>query len=186
MNGRPWLSVSMPYVHPQSPGQEDVWAADAAQQGGVGTQRLLEVTETMPTTEVAKALQLEAGTPVVVRRRLMLLDDRPVELTDSYYPLSIAQGTALAEPRKIRGGAVGLLAELGYAPGLVREDVYTRVPDEDERRVLGLSGREWVLGLTRLLSTRGGVPIEVSVMTMVPQGRRLRYEMSISEPNGES
>nr|WP_231935216.1 UTRA domain-containing protein [Micromonospora viridifaciens] len=176
----------MPYVLPGSAGQGDIWAADAERQGGVGTQRLLDVAEVVPGAEVAEALQVEPGSPVVVRRRLMLLDDRPVELTDSYYPVSIARGTALAEPGKIRGGAVGLLATLGYEPGLVREDVYTRMPDEAERRMLGLSGQEWVLGLTRLLSTRQGVPIEASVMTMVPQGRRLRYEMTINEPDGGS
>jgi DNA-binding GntR family transcriptional regulator len=186
MSDRTWLSVSMPYVLPTSAGQDDVWAADAAQQGGVGTQRLLEVAEIVPAAEVAEALRVEPGTPVVARRRLMLLDDRPVELTDSYYPTSIARGTALAEPRKIRGGAVGLLAMLGYEPGLVREDVYTRMPDEAEQRVLDLSGQDWVLGLTRLLSTREGVPIEASVMTMVPHGRRLRYEMTINDPDGGS
>ncbi|MET7706117.1 UTRA domain-containing protein [Micromonospora sp. NPDC005413] len=179
MSGPEWLSVSMPYVLPRSPQDKDAWAEDAAQQGGVGTQRLLEVSEVASTTEVAEALQVEPGAPVVVRRRLMLMDEQPVELTDSYYPVSIAHGTPLAEPRKIRGGAVGLLAELGYRPGQVREDVYTRAPDAVERSALNLTGQEWVLGLTRLVSTREGVPIEVSVMTMVPQGRRLRYELTV-------
>lgn len=179
MSGPEWLSVSMPYVVPRSPQAGDAWAEDAAQQGGVGAQRLLDVAEVVPTVEVAEALQMEPGAPVVVRRRLMLLNDQPVELTDSYYPGYIASGTALAEPRKIRGGAIGLLAELGYRPGQVREDVYTREPDAIEREVLNLTGQEWVLGLTRLLSTREGVPIEVSVMTMVPQGRRLRYELTV-------
>ncbi|SCE71137.1 UTRA domain-containing protein [Micromonospora purpureochromogenes] len=179
MTGPEWLSVSMPYVVPRSPQDGDAWAEDATQQGGVGSQRLLEVAKVVPAVEVAEALQVQPGALVVVRRRLMLLNDQPVELTDSYYPASIASGTALAEPRKIRGGAIGLLAELGYRPGQVREDVYTREPDAAERRLLNLTGQDWVLGLTRLLSTRQGVPIEASVMTMVPQGRRLRYELTI-------
>ncbi|MDG4794883.1 UTRA domain-containing protein [Micromonospora sp. WMMD1082] len=179
MSGTEWLSVSMPYVLPRPERQADAWAEEAARQGGVGTQRLLNVGEVMPTGQVAEALGVEDGEPVVARQRLMLLDDRPVELTDSYYPVSIARNTALAEPRKIRGGAVSLLADLGYRPGRVREDVYTRQPDAVERRLLDLVDREWVLGLTRVSSTEQGRPVEVSVMTMVPWGRRLRYELSI-------
>ncbi|MBM7083321.1 UTRA domain-containing protein [Micromonospora sp. MMS20-R2-29] len=174
-----WISVSMPYVTPRSREGGDAWAAEAAQQGGLGTQKLLEVAEMPPAAEVAEALLVDADTPVIVRRRLMMFDGQPVELTDSYYPASIARGTALSEPRKIRGGAVSLLAELGYRPGRVTEDVYTRQPTESQRSALGLAAGEWVLGLTRLLSTAEGVPVELSVMTMVPQGRRLRYELIV-------
>ncbi|MEU1884377.1 UTRA domain-containing protein [Micromonospora sp. WMMD987] len=72
-----------------------------------------------------------------------------------------------------------MLAELGYRPGRATEDVYTRQPTESQRSALGLTAGEWVLGLTRLLSTAEGVPVELSVMTMVPQGRRLRYELIV-------
>ncbi|MFI7024859.1 UTRA domain-containing protein [Micromonospora sp. NPDC049900] len=174
-----WLSVSMPYLRPRPDQHGDAWAADAAQQGGVGTQRLLHVGEVVPAAAIAAALGVEEGTPAVVRRRLILLDDQPVELTDSYYPVTIARDTALAEPRKIRGGAIRLLAELGYVPKQATEDVYTREPEAAERQVLDLTDGEWVLGLTRVLTTHEGVPIEVSVMTMTPAGRRLRYQMSL-------
>ncbi|MDG4790739.1 UTRA domain-containing protein [Micromonospora sp. WMMD1102] len=153
--------------------------AEAVAKGGVGSQRLLNVGEIVPEAEIAEALEIGVGSHAVVRRRLMLFDGRPVELTDSYYPLPIAQGTALAEPRKIKGGAITLLGELGHLPVQVREDVYARRPSETERETLGLSDHEWVLGLSRLSKTADGRPVEVSVMTMVPWGRRLRYELSI-------
>ncbi|MFI9642701.1 UTRA domain-containing protein [Micromonospora sp. NPDC051925] len=174
-----WISVSMPYVRPGSRAGGDAWAAEAAQRGGLGTQSLLEVVELTPAAEVTEALQLDAETPVIVRRRLMMFDGQPVELTDSYYPAPIARGTALSKPGKIRGGAVSLLAELGYRPRRVTEDVYTRQPTESQRGALGLTAGEWVLGLTRVLSTAEGVPVELSVMTMVPHGRRLRYELTV-------
>ncbi|TDB71002.1 UTRA domain-containing protein [Micromonospora sp. KC721] len=179
MAGTSWVSVSMPYVCPRSSGEAEAWAEEAASQGGVGTQVLREVTEVAASPEVAERLRIALDTPVVVRRRLMLLDGRPVELTDSCYPASLARGTALGEARKIRGGAVSLLADLGYRPGRVSEDVYTRQPTDAERSALHLTDRDWVLGLTRILSTAEGMPIELSVMTMVPQGRRLRYELTV-------
>jgi GntR family transcriptional regulator len=108
---------------------------------------------------------------VIVRRRLMLFDNRPVELVDSYYPADLARGTALAEARKVRGGAVALLAELGHRPRHVREDVTSRLATAPERTTLHLDDPAAVLQLTRVLDT-GDRPVEVSVMTSTG---RLRY-----------
>ena len=80
-----WVSVSLPYV---TGGASDAWAAEAAGRGGSGTQRLRMVSEVTPPRSVAEALETPAGEQVVVRRRVMLLDEKPVELTDSYYPVA--------------------------------------------------------------------------------------------------
>jgi DNA-binding GntR family transcriptional regulator len=171
-----WTSVSLPYVTGE---HRDSWAAEAAEHGGTGAQKLLEVTEVVPPADVATALNLEPGEAAVVRRRLMLFNEQPVELTDSYYPASIARGTPLAEFRKIRGGAVSLLADLGYTPRHAREDVAARLAVPAERAVLRLGDNECVLLLSRLLITEKDQPIEASVMTMVATGRRLRYQLSV-------
>ncbi|MEQ0557889.1 UTRA domain-containing protein [Amycolatopsis sp. NEAU-NG30] len=171
-----WTSVSMPYVSGQS---GDAWGAEAAQHGGRGTQRLLDAGEVPAPAPVAEALGLGTGGPVIVRRRVMLFDDRPVELVESYYPPAIARGTPLAEPRKIRGGAVALLAELGHRPERVREDVVARLATARERATLQLADPACVLQLSRVLFDQEGVAVEASVMTMVAEGRRLRYELTL-------
>src|SRR6476660_28339 len=178
VRGRDWVSESSAYV--AAPAPADAWRTEAAQQGGVGTQRLVEVAELLPSPEVAQALRLGAGATVVVRRRVMLLDGRPVALTDSYYPSSLARGTGLARREKIRGGAVGLLAELGHRPYQAVEDVLARRPTNEERSALDLAADEWVLVLRRLSTTEDDVPVEYSVMTMTAEGRHLRYELPIS------
>jgi GntR family transcriptional regulator len=116
---------------------------------------------------------------VIVRRRVVLLDEQPVELTDSYYPASIARDTALAEPRKISGGAITLLAALGYRPHHVREDISARAPSAQERQLLALEHGEWVLLLSRVVMADGKRPIEASIMTMTAQGRHLRYQLAV-------
>ncbi|OZM70704.1 UbiC family transcriptional regulator [Amycolatopsis antarctica] len=171
----PWTSVSMPYVSGQ-PG--DAWGAEAAEQGGTGTQKLLSVDEMAASATVADMLGLNVGEAVVVRRRLMLFNGHPVERVDSYYPANIARGTRLAEPRRIPGGAVALLAGLGHPPRRVREDVSARLATPDERAVLELDDPSCVLLLARALVTENDLPVEVSVMTMVADGRRLRYELT--------
>ncbi|MGW7531709.1 GntR family transcriptional regulator [Amycolatopsis sp. NPDC054798] len=171
----PWTSVSMPYVSGQ---RGDAWGAEAAQRGGTGTQRLLSVDEMVASATVADMLGLNEGEAVVVRRRLMLFNDHPVELVDSYYPANIARGTRLTEPRKIPGGAVALLADLGHPPRRVREDVSARLATPDERAVLELDDPSCVLLLARALVTENDLPVEASVMTMMADGRRLRYELT--------
>ncbi|MDX3656175.1 UTRA domain-containing protein [Streptomyces sp. ID05-26A] len=174
-NAGPWTSVSMPYV---SGRRGDAWGAEAAAHGGTGTQKLLGVEEVPATAAIADMLNLAAGDAVIARRRLMLFDDHPVEITDSYYPAAIARGTRLAGARKIPGGAVALLADLGHQPRHVREDVSARLATQDEQAVLRLGIQSCVLLLARTLFTEKDLPVEASVMTMTADGRRLRYELT--------
>lgn len=167
-----WESTSQRYLTPQA---GDAWADDAATSGGTGTQRLLHVGEVPAPADVATALGLPVGETVVVRQRLMLLDDKPVELTDSYYPTAIAAGTRLAEARKVPGGTVSLLTQLGYTPHDVLEEITARLPTLEEQHALNLSEHEPVMILTRLSINDSGQPYEYNVMTMVAAGRRLQY-----------
>lgn len=109
----------------------------------------------------------------------MLFDDHPVELTDSYYPAAIARGSRLAEARKIPGGAVALLSELGHPPRRISEDVSARLATSDERVTLQLGEPSCVLVLARTLFTDNDLPVEASIMTMTTDGRRLCYELTL-------
>ncbi|WP_123600832.1 UTRA domain-containing protein [Micromonospora sp. Llam0] len=102
MTDQGWTSSSDPYLVAQ---QHDAWSAEAAGRGRVGTQQLLGVETIDVDTQVRRALGLATGERAVVRRRLILEDNRPVELADSYYPEPIAAGTPLADNRKVKGGA---------------------------------------------------------------------------------
>lgn len=169
----------MPYLAPRERGQGDAWSADAAAQGRRGTQRILQAGELPAPAEVARLLGLPEDEPVVVRRRLILLDDEPNELTDTYYPADIARGTGLAGTAKIPGGAVTLLARLGHAGILVREDVTAGMPDEEERKALQTAPDEPVLRLTRVTLDRDDRPIQVDRMVMPAGRQQLRYEIRI-------
>jgi DNA-binding GntR family transcriptional regulator len=175
-----WTSTSMPYVAPLAGGAE-AWATEAASHGQRGTQTLAHAGEVAAPQRIAEALGIEGGDTVVVRRRVILADGAPVELADSYYPASIASGTPLAEPHKIKGGAVRLVAELGYATARVREDVTARMPSEGERAMLQMPTGEPVVVLERLSSTADGQPIQADIMITPASLRRLRYELKVAE-----
>ena len=172
-----WRSVSTPYLTARSPGANDAWTAEAAQHGGVGSNKLRQVETITPPADVAAALGLAVSNQVVVRRRVVLLDGRPVELADSYYPNEIAGGTALAEARRIPGGAVTLMTRLGYPAKVIREDISARPATTDEKSLLNLGEHEWVLVLFRTVFAEHNCPAEVSIMVMRPDSRQLRYEL---------
>lgn len=174
-----WISASTPYLTPPESGG-DAWAEEAAARQGRGTQKLIHAGEVTAPPQVAEAFRLNGGAHVITRRRIMYLDDVPVELADTYYPLRIAEGTRLAEPRKIRGGAVTLLAELGHVATRLQEDVSARMPTDGERTALRLPGDEPVLILQRLTFDKDGQAIQVDAMVAPARLRRLRYELKVS------
>lgn len=169
----------MLYLTPRERGQGDAWSADAAAQGRHGTQRIFQAGEVPAPAEVARLLGIPEDEPVVVRRRLILLDDEPNELTDTYYPAGIARGTRLAGTAKIPGGAVTLLAGLGHVGVLVHEDVTAGMPNEEERTALQTAPDEPVLRITRVTLDRNDQPIQVDRMVMPAQRQQLRYEIKL-------
>lgn len=172
-----WTSSSDPYLTPQ---QYDAWSAEAATRGSVGTQQLLGVETVDADTQVRRALGLADTERAVVRRRLILEDDRPVELADSYYAESMAAGTPLAENRKIKGGAVRVLADLGLTPHQVSEHVTARRPADQEQELLDVAADEPILVLTRLSRAATGQPVEYAVMrTVTSRSAGHTYQMQV-------
>ncbi|MFI1177843.1 GntR family transcriptional regulator [Streptomyces melanogenes] len=168
-----WVGDAQPYLSPRAAGERDAWSAEAAARGRRGSQRLLGVEEVVPPAPVQTFFGSGPGEKVVVRRRLILLDDRPVELADSYYPKGIAHGTGLSERGKIPGGAVTLLAQLGFIPeGDPLEDVAAATATDVQCDALELQAGTPVLVLTRFTMSTSGEPMEVSIMTMT---RHLQY-----------
>jgi DNA-binding GntR family transcriptional regulator len=162
--------------------QGDAWAADAASRGRAGTQQLLGVEVVEPDGQIRTALHLGADGRAVVRRRLIVEDDAPVELADSYYPEKLAAGTALAEAKKIRGGAMKILADLGHAPRHVREHVTARHPTPEEATTLGVAESEPLLVLTRLSQDATGQPVEYAIMlTVARRSPGLVYQTQVPE-----
>lgn len=162
--GEPRSSSSDRYISAQT---GDAWAADAAEQGKVGTQQLVAVVTKLPTSEVRAALSLDTDEQVVLRRRLILADGQPVEIAESYYPARIATGTPLAENRKIPGGAVRVLAEAGYPLDESVERVTAELPATDQATMLGIAFDEPLIVVRRVSATDGRGPAEYAVNRMV-------------------
>ncbi|WP_030292027.1 GntR family transcriptional regulator [Streptomyces katrae] len=179
MGSGEWTSTSMPYLAPRTAGESDAWTSEAQAHGHTGGQRILQAGEEAASAEVAQMLGTTAGETVVARRRLIELDGVPCELTDTYYPASIASDTRLAATGRIRGGAVTLLAELGYVGVRALEKVTARMPSTDERDQLRMGPGEPVLRIARVTLDSDDRPIQADVMVMPADRQQLRYEFKI-------
>jgi GntR family transcriptional regulator len=166
------------YMAPAGAGEPYRWLTEAAKLGGEARSTLLDVAETAPPADVAAALRLADGGTALLRRQLLTLDDEPVELVHSYYPLEIARGTALMEPRRIKGGTPTLLSELGYPPRLSVDRVSARVPTREQYQALRLPSDLPVLRTLRVVHSDGERPIEATVMAKAGHLYELRYEFT--------
>lgn len=177
---RPWRAVSSRYLAIPAEGERDRWTTEGEKDRRRADQRITFVGEVDPPDDVADSLMLAETGKAVVRRRVMLLDDDPVELADTYYPADLARGTRLTDARKVPRGARAVLAELGYPPRRVSEVVYTRMPTPDESLALRLSAGTPVFRVVRTVLSDGDRPIEVGVMVLGGDQNCLVYEAPVS------
>lgn len=103
-------------------------------------QHVSDVGESRPPADVRTALGLPSDGLALLPSQILSIDDEPVELVTSYYPLDVARGTALMDRRKIRGGTPVLLAALGHQPRLSVDRVSARIPTQEQYQALNLPG----------------------------------------------
>lgn len=146
--------------------------------------RLLEVGETPAPAQVAEAFGVAVGDPVLVREQLSLLDGEPAELVWNYYPVDLARGTALAEPRLLAGGSPAVLAALGHPVREAVDRVSVRLATVAEFVALGLPGDVPVLRQFRVAYAAGRRAVEATVMIKSGQRFEIRYDVPLKDQNG--
>ncbi|UKY50445.1 GntR family transcriptional regulator [Streptomyces inhibens] len=187
--GRPGASVSVrerrqrtmrpaSYMAPATAGDRYRWLTEAETHGSHARSKLLRVAEVAPPADVSALLKLPEGGTALLRHQLLLIDDDPVELVSSYYPIEIARGTAITKRQKIKGGTPVLLAELGYPPRLSVDRVSARVPTQEQFTALRLPGDLPVLRTLRVVYSDHERPIEVTAMVKAGHLYEVQYEFT--------
>jgi GntR family transcriptional regulator len=157
--------------------------AEVAAQGQQATQRLLGVEEVPAPVEIAERLNVPADTPLIVRRRLFVVDDQPMQLCDGYYPTTIFRGTVVAEPRRIKGGVHAVIED---AEGLIRakvtqfvEDLNVRPPVPAEADALAIPEGVPVVRVLRTAYDSQGRALEVLDSLMPTDRYAFRYVIDV-------
>ncbi|WP_069886952.1 GntR family transcriptional regulator [Streptomyces luteocolor] len=166
------------YMAPAPPGEPYRWLTEAAKHGTAAHSTLMEVAEVRPPADVSAALNLAVDETALLRQQILTIDDEPVELVKSYYPLGIARGTAITGRRKIKGGTPALLAALGFPPRMSVDRVSARVPTQEQFHALRLPSGLPVLRTLRVVHSDGDRPIEVTVMVKAGHLYELQYEFT--------
>lgn len=128
---------------------------------------------------VAELLELELDSMVVSRGLLTVIDAEPAELAQLFFPLPVADGTALAEDAPVMGGTQTLLADLGF-PGRSMQDVITDgAPTREEAKRLRLPSYASVIRTFRVIRSDAGRPVQASILTKAGQRSAVGYSIDL-------
>lgn len=125
--------------------------------------------------DIAEVLELGSTAQVVVRRRHMYADDKPIQLATSYIPLDIAGSVDIAMPDTGPSGMYQRLSERGFEPVRFSEDIEVRGASTDEASFLDIVSGQPVFHVQRTVFDSSDRPIEVCVNILAGSRWRLNY-----------
>lgn len=157
--------------------RRDTFAQQIEAQGK--TARQASTVEELPADgEVAAHLRIEAGTPTALRRRVMYADDEPLQLGDSYYPLTIVSDSKIMNPADIVEGTDQVLEDLGHVPTRYEDEITWRMPTPDETEQLAIAAGTPIGRLLRTTFDQNEHPIEVYILILPADRHVLLYDVS--------
>ncbi|MFC6018429.1 GntR family transcriptional regulator [Plantactinospora solaniradicis] len=120
----------------------------------------------------ASALNIEPGTPVLARRRLVVVDELgPVELGTVFVPIDLADGTDLGKTDPLSDGLLRhIAARKAVRFDHVTERISARLPSEDEASLLGVDRFDPMLTVLLSICDRTGAP-QLAVDLLLPASR---------------
>ncbi|MEV3937700.1 UTRA domain-containing protein [Glycomyces sp. NPDC049804] len=143
--------------------------------------RIVEVTvdETAANEAFASAFGLAPGDPVLRRSRRFAVDDRLVQLADSYYLLDVVRSTAIVYTDTGPGGVYARLAEIGREPVRFAERLRSRMPLPAEVAALELPGGTPIIAILRTAFDTEDRCVEVTEMVLDSSAYELEYNATI-------
>ncbi|MET8611825.1 MULTISPECIES: GntR family transcriptional regulator [Streptomyces] len=151
-----------------------VWSAD------IGNRELavdsVEVTREPAPAAVAGVMGLDENADLCVRRRRFVLDGKPVLLSTSYLSADLVADTPITRPDTGPGGLYARLADLGHAPARFREEIRSRMPNQDEAERLALPSGVPVVQIARTAFDAEGRVVEVNEMVLDSAAYVLEYD----------
>jgi GntR family transcriptional regulator len=156
---------------------EDAFFALVHDQGGEPSQSIRTETVLAGAPDVPPGLDLEDGVPVLARRRLRRISGVPYMVSDSFYPMNLVAGSALASPADISTGARYVLTDLGLEMHRHRDQIECRRAHNDEVELLDIAPGVAVIAHTRVSYTQKGLPMRVLASVLPSDRWNVNYEV---------
>lgn len=135
--------------------------AAAERQGIRLDARVLHVGCESSSEHVASCLRIRAGDEILARRRLILADEVPVRLVNSYFRADLFADTPVSAPGLASSGLQEVLEALGHRFGHAEETLVARPAARSESEALRLDPGEWVVQLLRASYSTEDTPVHM-------------------------
>lgn len=159
----------------------DDWKAAILELGRTPSQDTPVVSVERAPADVAGWLTVEPGTFVVARRRTRRVDDKPFQLSDSWFPTSVALDTPLMEERDVTmpGGILASIkdGEFAQARKVDKLRAWTPTAEQAERLELPTGSTVPVLRHVRIGYNSAGMPVRCMVTIAPGDLNTLVYEI---------
>jgi DNA-binding GntR family transcriptional regulator len=149
---------SVPTV-PTTRASASLYLTEAEAQGVTPRRQMLKVGATPAPAHIADLLRVALGDPVLIRRKLMLANEIPVRIADSYFTLEVAAGTPIAEQDFVSGGFQVYFDRVGRRFGHAVESFIARMPTDEETELLELGENVPVVQVVRCSYDTDDTPI---------------------------
>jgi DNA-binding GntR family transcriptional regulator len=147
-----------------------------------------ESQKTYATTALAVRLGIAEGDPVMQSQYVFLADDEPAQLSTSWEPLAVTEGSIVVLPElgPLAGcGVVERMANVGVTVTRVTEDVTARPVLEIEAGPLGIPLGSTVLAIERT-HWAGDLAVETADIVLGADRFRLSYEIELRPDQGSA
>lgn len=160
--------------------------SDMAERGSTGTWESHSQARTPAPDHIADRLAISPGDLCVVTRYEFLADGRPVQLSRSWEPMAITDGTpvVLPEAGPLAGaGVVERMRSIGVAVDTAVEIPRPARATQEEANLLGIALGDLVLHIERTYYDTDGRPVETADITIPDARWEVAYEFGIDQPH---
>ncbi len=159
-----------------------LFLTESAGQQGKPDRRLLFSGRSPAPALIAARMGVAPGDDLLVRRRLMRVDEIPVRLAISYFPAGIPEAEELGGNSFLEGGLQELFDRHGRRFGGAEETLVARLPSPEEADILQVRPAEPVVEIVRTSYDEAGY----AVHTLQTICAAARHVFVIRQPAGDA
>lgn len=160
--------------------------ADMKEQGKAGTWESHSQARIPAPEHIADRLAIEPGDPCVMTRYEFLADGQPVQLSVSWEPMAITDGTPIVLPEMGPYAGAGVIERMRSLGIII--DVAVEVPrparaTQEQANLLGVSLGDLVMEIERTYYDVDGRPVETADIVVPDVRWEVAYEIGIDRPH---
>jgi GntR family transcriptional regulator len=159
--------------------------ADMNEQGRRGTWESHSQARVPAPERIAQRLAIDPGDPCVVTRYEFLADGRPVQLSESWEPMTITDGTPIVLPERGPLAGMGVVERMRTIGVVIDTAVEVPCPGratQEEANLLGISIGDLLTRIERTYYDNDGRPVETADITVPDVRWEIAYEIPIEHP----